>query len=187
MTTPTNPQPFGRFTTRTCTSRLDHAGNFLTIDARSHGWMWVPLYYPHDNMAFWNIGEIRDVFAFFVVGDSTIELGQNASIACLIFTTAPNSVLIEWTTTALSANISNRQRAPGGFTAEEVLVLTEVDCGHCGVYTCSATDADTQMPQDSSISLSVGEYNIFFLERMTLSRFCMECKVTSVHVWMRWH
>ena len=84
-------------------------------------------------------------------------LGQNTNVLCEVTSSEPESVLIEWTTTALSADISNRNRVNSFRSVDEALFLTNVDSGYCGVYTCSTTDKDTTIPQSSSISLSVGE------------------------------
>lgn len=88
----------------------------------------------------------------------TFQIGQSTTVQCTVLSNKVNTVSIDWSTTALSANISNReQHVAGGTTVIEQLILTDIDSGYCGLYTCSATDSNTVMAQSGSISLNVGE------------------------------
>jgi hypothetical protein len=86
-----------------------------------------------------------------------VQLGQSTTLQCTISSTRPETVTVDWTTTALSANISIQTNVTFGQIVSEILHLTNVDSGYCGVYTCTVDDAD-MIPMSASISLSVGEY-----------------------------
>ena len=91
-------------------------------------------------------------------GSNVIQLGRNTTLQCAVFSSAPETVTVDWTTTALSANISIQTVNIFGRSVSEILHLANVDSGYCGVYTCTVADAD-MMPMSASISVSVGEYN----------------------------
>ena len=83
----------------------------------------------------------------------TFAVGQNADIGCV--DANPPSAPGNWSTTALSANISN-QFVPnaGNFARVTELSLTNVDSGYCGTYTCMFTN-----PVDSAtVSVIVGKH-----------------------------
>ena len=67
----------------------------------------------------------------------------------------PETAAIDWSTTALSANISNQEANAFGDVVIERLHLTSLDSGYCGEYTCTGTDSD-MMPTSTSTYLSVG-------------------------------
>ena len=91
-----------------------------------------------------------------VISDSNvIQLGRNTTLQCTVVSTVQE---IDWTTTALSANISNQTVKILGDIVSEVLYLANVDSGYCGVYTCTVADAN-MIPMSASTSMSVGEYN----------------------------
>ena len=93
----------------------------------------------------------------FIGGSSdTIQLGQNVSVQCTVFSTVPQTVTVEWSTTASSADISNQQANDFGNIVSGILSLVNVDSGYCGVYTCTITDSD-MMPVSTSTTISVGE------------------------------
>ena len=75
---------------------------------------------------------------------------------CTVFSTVPQSVTVEWSTTASSADISNQEANDFGNIVSEILSLVNVDSGYCGVYTCTITDSD-MMPVSASTTISVGE------------------------------
>ena len=89
-------------------------------------------------------------------GSDTIQLGQSTSVQSIVRSTVSQSVTVEWSTTALSADISNQRATVFGSFVSEILFLTNVDSGYCGVYTCTITDSD-MMPVSASTSISVGE------------------------------
>ena len=106
-------------------------------------------------------------------GSNVIQLGRSTTLQCLVISTLPETVTVDWTTTAVSANISHQTDIIFGFIVGDILHLANVDSGYCGVYTCTIADAD-MIPMSASISLSVGEYqwllypnnslcNIFFI------------------------
>ena len=88
-----------------------------------------------------------------------IQLGRSTTLQCTVMSTVPETVTVDWTTTAVSANISNQTINTFFSIVSELLHLANVDSGYCGVYTCTCTVADADMiPMSASISLSVGEY-----------------------------
>jgi hypothetical protein len=91
-----------------------------------------------------------------------VQLGQSTTLQCTVSSTRPETVTVDWTTTALSANISIQTNVTFGQIVSEILHLTNVDSGYCGVYTCTVADAD-MIPMSTSISLSVGEYQCLLL------------------------
>lgn len=80
-----------------------------------------------------------------------IEFGQNATITC-VDTGAMTPV--NWSTTALSAKLSNQQEL---FTLDSErysqLYLTNVDSGYCGNYTCILPNSD----MTGSVYLDIGK------------------------------
>ena len=86
-------------------------------------------------------------------GGSTIY--QNATLQCVVLSTVPETVTTDWSTTALSANISNQEANHFGDVVTKLLHLTSLDPGYCGEYTCTVTDSD-MMPTSTSTYLSVG-------------------------------
>ena len=91
-------------------------------------------------------------------GSNIIQLGQNTTLKCAVTSTVPGTVTVDWTTTAVSANISNQTvNIVQSNDIVSELHLANVDSGYCGVYTCTVADTDT-IPMNASISLSAGEY-----------------------------
>ena len=66
----------------------------------------------------------------------------------------PQTATVDWSTTALSANISNQEANVFGGFVIELLYLTNIDSGYCGEYACTITDSD-MMPGSASIYLSI--------------------------------
>ena len=93
----------------------------------------------------------------FVVGGGSniIQLGQNTTLQCSVSSTAAETAAVDWSTTALSANISNQTDNIFGSFVSGILTLSNVDSGYCGVYTCTITDSD-MMPLSASTVLSSG-------------------------------
>ena len=89
-------------------------------------------------------------------GSSIIQLGQSTTLQCTVTSTAPETATVDWSTTALSANISNQEATVFGSIVAELLSLSNIDSGYCGEYTCTIIDSD-MMPDSASISISVGE------------------------------
>ena len=93
----------------------------------------------------------------FITGASNIiQLGQSTTLQCTVSSTAAQTATVDWSTTALSANISNQEANVFGASVNELLYLTNIDSGYCGEYTCTIIDSD-MMPGSASISISVGE------------------------------
>ena len=88
--------------------------------------------------------------------NNIIQLGQGTTLECTVRSTVPGTVTVDWSTTALSANISNQTVDVFGSFVIEILNLANVDSGYCGVYTCTVTDSD-MMPLNTSTSISVGK------------------------------
>ena len=88
-------------------------------------------------------------------GSNIIQLGQNTTLQCIVVSTAAETAAVDWSTTALSANISNQTANILGSIVSEILTLSNVDSGYCGVYTCTITDSD-MMPLSASTALSLG-------------------------------
>ena len=89
-------------------------------------------------------------------GSNVLQLGQNITLQCTVLSTVPETVRVDWSTTALSANISNQAANVLGDAVIERLNLTNLDSGYCGEYTCTITDSD-MMPGSASTSISIGE------------------------------
>ena len=92
-----------------------------------------------------------------ISGATSYSVYQSATIQCTVFNTIPETGIVDWSTTALSANISSQSLNIFGCAVSEILVLTNVDSGYCGVYTCTTTDADMILFSASSY-LNVGTY-----------------------------
>ena len=90
-------------------------------------------------------------------GSNVIQLGRSTGLQCIVLSTVPETVTVDWITTSVSANISNQTVNIFGGIVSEILHLANVDFGYCGVYTCTVADAD-MIPMSASISVSVGEY-----------------------------
>jgi hypothetical protein len=106
-----------------------------------------------------------------IAGSNVTQLGRNTALQCTVFGTAPEiaTVTVDWTITALSANISNQIVNIFGNVVSEILHLANVDSGYCGVYTCTVADINTT-PRSASISVSVGEYQwLLYLENSVLN------------------
>ena len=88
-------------------------------------------------------------------GSDIIQLGQSTTLQCTVDSTAAETATVDWSTTALSANISNQRLTPFGLIVSGILTLSNIDSGYCGVYTCTITDSD-MMPLSASTALSVG-------------------------------
>ena len=102
------------------------------------------------------IGTLTPPITFVVGGGSNIiQLGQNTTLQCTVVSTAAETAAVDWSTTALSANISNQTANIFGSFVSEILTLSNVDSGYCGVYTCTITDSD-MMPLSASTALSLG-------------------------------
>ncbi|MCG8624210.1 MAG: hypothetical protein MJE68_19725 [Proteobacteria bacterium] len=86
-----------------------------------------------------------------------IQLGRSTTLQCTVMSTVPETVTVDWTTTAVSANISNQTINTFFSIVSELLHLANVDSGYCGVYTCTVADAD-MIPMSASIFLNIGEY-----------------------------
>ena len=99
------------------------------------------------------LNPIGTITAPIISGSNVIQLGRNTTLQCTVISTVP--VTIGWTTTALSADISNQTGNIFGHSVSEILHLANVDSGYCGVYTCAVADAN----MSASTSVSVGEYN----------------------------
>ena len=89
-------------------------------------------------------------------GSNVIQLGQNITLQCTVLSTVPETVRVDWSTTALSANISNQEDNAFGDVVTELLHLTNLDSGYCGEYTCTITDSD-MMLGSASTPISIGE------------------------------
>ena len=89
-------------------------------------------------------------------GSNVIQLGQSITLQCTVVSTVPETVRVDWSTTALSANISNQEANAFSSVVTELLYLTNLDSGYCGEYTCIITDSD-MMPGNASTSISIGE------------------------------
>ena len=89
-------------------------------------------------------------------GSNVFQLGQSVSLQCSVQSTVPETIRVNWSTTALSANISDQEANTFGDFVIELLHLTNLDSGYCGEYTCTITDSD-MMPGSASTSISIGE------------------------------
>ena len=103
-------------------------------------------------------GRLLDQPGIFIVGGGSniIQLGQSTILECTVRSTAPATATVDWSTTALSANISNQETNVVSSIVVELLSLNNIDSGYCGEYTCTIIDSD-MMPGSASISISVGE------------------------------
>ena len=88
-------------------------------------------------------------------GSTSYSVYQNTALQCTTSSTVPQTATVDWSTTALSANISNREANVFGISVNELLYLTKIDSGYCGEYTCTNTDSD-MIPYSASIYLSIG-------------------------------
>ena len=80
-----------------------------------------------------------------ISGATSYSVYQNATIQCTVTSIVPETVIVSWSTTAVSANISNQTAIIFDSVVTELLFLTNVNGGYCGVYTCNATDADRML------------------------------------------
>lgn len=82
------------------------------------------------------------------------RVGQSIVIGCL-YSGSNLNTLVDWSTTALSANISNQGplQIVFGFGRSASLNLISVDSGYCGTYTCTIDDTR----ESGSLSITIGK------------------------------
>lgn len=65
-----------------------------------------------------------------------------------------------WSTTAVSANISNQREFSAQILSYFEIILTGVDSGYCGQYTCAFTDSQL----NGTAPLTVGKQSSQIIE-----------------------
>lgn len=89
----------------------------------------------------------------FVSPESRIlAVDEDRTIGCLDTNSTPDAH-VNWSTTATSANISTQMDFVTLIFRISELVLTEVDSGYCGQYTCTFTDSLSS----ATASITVGK------------------------------
>ena len=91
-----------------------------------------------------------------VVPDSgVLSVDQIGAVECQLPNSESSAVTtpVMWSTTATSANISNRTEFLGFINTFSEIILSRVDSGYCGDYTCTFGDSELR----STVSITVGK------------------------------
>ena len=89
-----------------------------------------------------------------VPGSGVLSVDQNGYMECQLQSESSTiTTQVMWSTTATSANISNRIDFSSFITTLSQLNLSRVDSGYCGDYTCTFGDSDLR----GTVSITVGK------------------------------
>ena len=94
------------------------------------------------------------VTTFVIPSSGVLSVDQNGAVGCQLqseSSTVPTQVI--WSTTATSADISNRIEFSTIIVTYSELNLSRVDSGYCGDYVCTFGDSDLR----GTVSVTVGK------------------------------
>ena len=91
-----------------------------------------------------------------ITPDPPVTFGQNVTIGCSTDNEA--AVNVNWSTIALSANISNQTFIDAVFLKIRNVFLNAVDSGYCGTYVCTSTNSTGSSLENGTIAVTVGKY-----------------------------